>query len=101
MHGPMGMGNWHMGSGGENQMGIPLIPAPAAFFALMVGVMIGVMIGRRKAMMHDMGCCGDGWSDWAARKKMMGGMPAHHHHGDGMPACGCGAPGAEDRPAQG
>jgi hypothetical protein len=88
--------------GGEHQMGIPMIPAPAAFFAMMMGVTIGVMIGRRKSMMHGMGMgamhgmgsgmkCGGGWDEWAARKKMMGQMSGHHHHGEGMPACSCGS----------
>jgi hypothetical protein len=88
--------------GGEHQMGIPLIPAPAALCALMIGVMIGVMIGRKKSMMHGMGpgmmhgmgsgmrCGGDVWGDRAARKQMMGEGFGHHHHGDAMPACGCG-----------
>jgi hypothetical protein len=76
-------------------MSVPLIPAPAAFVALLFGVMIGVMIGRKKSMMmhgmgHGMSCGGDAWGDWWERKKMMGAMTGHHHHGDGMPACGCG-----------
>jgi hypothetical protein len=88
--------------GGEHQMRIPLIPAPAALCTMMIGVMIGVMIGRKKSMMHGMGsgmmhgmdsgvgCRGDNWGDWDMRKKMMGKMAGHHHHGEGMPACGCG-----------
>ena len=31
--------------------------------------------------------CGAGWM---MRKKMMGRMGMHHHHGDGMPQCACG-----------
>lgn len=101
MHGQMRWGDM-TGRGGQHQTAMPLIPAPMAFFAMMFGLAIGVMIGRKKAMMHGMHpgmmhgmgrspCCGDeGWGDWAARKKMMGGWSGHHHHGDGMPACGCG-----------
>ncbi len=113
MHEPMSWGGHSMGRGDGHQMSVPMIPAPAAFFAMMFGVMIGVMIGRRKAMMHGMSSgtmgsgmmghgimhgmesgmkCGDGgWDDWASRKKMvMGKMSEHHHHGEGSPACCCG-----------
>jgi hypothetical protein len=90
-----------MSHGDDHQMTIPLIPAPVAFFAMMFGLAIGIMIGHKKSMMHGMGPgriggmgCGDAWGDWAARKKMMGGWSGHHHHGDGMPACGCGYEGS-------
>ena len=75
-------------NGGEHQISIPLIPAPVALFAMVLGLMIGVMIGRKKSMMHgtDSGMGGD----WDMRRKMMGNMASHHHHGDGMQACGCG-----------
>ncbi len=84
----------------EQQVGIPLIPAPVAFFAMMFGLMMGIMIGRKKSMMHGQGMgmmhgagmggeCGGG--DWMMRKKMMGKMGMHHHHhGYGMPECKCG-----------
>jgi hypothetical protein len=114
----MGDHPWGYG-GGMREMGVPLIPAPMAFFALLVGLMIGVMIGKKKSMMHgmgpgmmhgmgsEMGCgpqqgmmpgmgmgmgaeSGQGWEDWAKRKKMMKKMMmAHHHHGDGAPGCRC------------
>ena len=91
MHGPMGYGSgWHMGSPGQHHGGVPFVPAPMAFLALMFGLMMGVMIGRRRAMMHGMGMgmggeCGRGMM----RSKMMGMMSAHHHHGNGMPQCAC------------
>lgn len=96
MNGPMRWGGgFPMGCGeGEHQIGIPLIPAPVAFFAMVFGLMIGVMIGRKAAIMHGVEpgmSCGTGeWDHWAMRKKMMSKMAAHHHHGDGMPVCGCG-----------
>jgi hypothetical protein len=117
MHG-MKMGGHPMGyGGGMHDMGVPLVPAPMAFMAMLFGIMIGVMIGKKKSMMHGMGsgmmhgmgpdmACGPksgmgmmgmgsgmgsgmGWDDWAMRKKMMKKMWAHHHHGEGAPACKC------------
>jgi len=113
MHDPMrcsGAG-YPMGHGGGHQMmGVPLIPAPVAFFAMLFGVMIGVMIGKKRSTMHGMsgmsgmggmmsgGSCGG--DDWAMRKKMrkkmIKKMAAHHHHGDGMPSCGCGEESASE-----
>ena len=94
MHSQMRWGGDLMGHGGEHQMAIPLVPAPVAFFAMMFGLAIGIVIGHKKSMMHGMGrgmgCADAARGDWAARKKMMGGWSGHHHHGDGMPACGCG-----------
>jgi hypothetical protein len=80
---------------GHHPIGVPLIPAPMAFVAMLFGMMMGVMIGRQKAMMSGMGtgmsgaCGGDAWM--MRKKKMMGMgmMGMHHHHGEG-PACGCG-----------
>lgn len=95
MHGPMSCSPGPMGHGGRgHDMVVPLIPAPAAFVAMMFGFMIGVMIGRKKKMMHGMGSHmawgGGSWGDWAERKKMMGMTYAHHHHGEGTPPCSCG-----------
>lgn len=102
MHGSMRWGGGHtLGhNGGEHQISIPLIPAPIAFFAMILGLMIGIMIGRKTSMMHGMDAGMGG--DWDMRSKMMGKMAAHHHHGDGMQACGCGCgcegdPGAAER----
>ncbi len=86
--------------------GIPLIPAPFAFFALMFGLMLGIGIGRRRAIMHGAGMQGMhgmhgggecGGPMMMRKKMMMGGMMGpmgmmggmHHHHGDGMPECRC------------
>jgi hypothetical protein len=91
MNGPMRLGGGdHPMShcGGENQIGIPLIPAPIALLAMIFGLMVGIMIGRKKSMMHGMGSGMGGHMDM--RGMMMSKMAAHHHHGDGMCACGCG-----------
>ena len=89
---PMNWGGYHMGHGeGWPEMSVPMIPAPVAFFTLLVGLMIGLMIGRRRSMMHGMQPqmgCGSG-EDWAMKKKMMRKMAAHHHHGEGTPPCRC------------
>jgi hypothetical protein len=84
-----------MSHGSEHEMSIPLIPAPVAMVAMMVGLAIGIVIGHKKSMMHGMGGWSrggghDSWGEWAARKRMMGGWSGHHHHGDGKPPCGCG-----------
>lgn len=105
MHMQMGWGcSPHKGyAGGGHDMGMPLVPAPAVGFAMMVGLMMGVMIGRKKSMMHGMmggmghgmmGGMGRGYGsggDWMSRKKAM--MYGHHHHGYGTPPCCCGSEG--------
>ncbi len=81
---------------GAHQMDVPMVPAPVALLAMVCGLMIGAMIGRKKAMMHmrpDIGYGGTGWGDWSMRDHMMSRMAAHHHHGNGMPSCECGAEG--------
>jgi len=77
----------------RHEFGVPLIPAPVAFFALMFGLMLGVGIGRRKAMMYGMhggGKCGGAMMRPKMMICMMGPMGMHHHHGDGTPQCTCG-----------
>lgn len=96
MNGWMGHGGWRS-SGcdtGAHHGGIPLVPAPVACFAMIFGLMMGLMVGRMKGRRHGMGpgaWCG---GDWPMRDKMM----AHHHHGEGMPACRCG--GGKESPAE-
>lgn len=94
MHGmQMGGHPWGYG-GGMHDMRVPLIPAPMAFFAMIMGVMIGIMIGKKKAMMHDMGSGmmhgmgqgmmhGMGSGDMCGSKAgMMGGMDSGMGWGD-------------------
>ena len=76
-------------------MGIPLIPAPAAMCALLIGVMLGVVIERKK-LMHGMGMMHGPGMMKGMGPGMMGGMAGHHHHGEGTPPCDCGQPAAEE-----
>jgi hypothetical protein len=81
------MGHHMMGSSDEccdsGWSGMFCVPIPMAMFGMLVacmfGATMGAMMSRKGAMRHGkMGSHG-----WRHR-----GM--HHHHGDSMPACGCG-----------
>jgi hypothetical protein len=111
MHGHGKYGYGHTGHGGM-QIPVPLIPAPAALCALLVGLVIGIVIGRKKSTIHGMGPgmghgmmqgmgpgmgspmmhgMGSGMEPggWMEGKRMMRGGKGHHHHGYGMPPCRC------------
>jgi len=102
MGGSMRCGSgWKEGRGyGHGQdfppMDVPMIPAPAAFMALVFGVVLGVMMGRHKSMRQSVQGEGHGGSMMMHKRMMMGKMGGHHHHGYGMPPCGCGCGEGED-----
>lgn len=99
MHSPMDMhgGGDQGGTCGDGRfMGVPLIPAPMAFMALLFGVMIGVMIGHRKAAMRGMGGMGMG-AGMGGGWHGMGGMGMGHGMGMGKDMGRCGGGGEWDR----
>ena len=78
---------------GGMQMQVPMVPAPMAFFGMVVAFMLGMMFGMKKSMaMRGMGM------EHAGKMGMHGGMGMyggkmgmhHHHHGFGAAECGCG-----------
>lgn len=88
--------------GDGTQMQVPMVPGPMAFFGMFVAFMIGMMIGMKKSMaMRDTGMGMHGMPGMGMHGMSGMGMPGkmgmHHHHGYGMPACGCG-PSAQSEP---
>lgn len=84
------MNGW-MGSEGNGSPGmmVPMVPLPlmmvGVIFAFMCGAMFGMMMGRKREMMMQGGWQGGGWH--GGKPWMQHGMRAHHHHGEGAPAC--------------
>ena len=64
---------------GWADMQIPLIPAPMAFFGMIVAFMFGMMIGSMVSKKH---ATMQGDRRWRKR-----GTGSHHHHGYGAPMC--------------
>ena len=61
------------------------IPMPMAMFGMCVAFMFGATIGLMMGKKHSMMGQPMGWG----KHKMMWHKGRHHHHGFGMPPCGC------------
>lgn len=106
MHGMNWGGHPHRRyKGAGMEIDLPLVPAPVAGAAMLLGLMLGMLIGYKKArivqahrgmmgrmghgmMGGDMGCCGGG--RMGHKRAMMQMMAMHHHHGYGATPCCCG-----------
>lgn len=105
MHGTNWGGHPHRRyKGAGMEIDLPLVSAPMAGIAVLVGMMLGMLIGYKKArivqahrgmmggMGHGMmgsGMGGYGGGMMGGKHAMMQMMAAHHHHGYGDMPCWC------------